>query len=281
MLSKNKTTMVALEKRYSDWESRQEKLDSLSKFAIAKSKNPKLERSIFFSEEQKPMDVLNALNNRYKNGSPKKKKKKKNVSTKPMVSPSPKSKRRSKRTKPVGPVIITCKDNIQHELPLPGKYDDVYTVRETIIHLAPFRGKGIKRIVKELYKEGRVDFSPTTFFRHFDKYVANSSALPDENYFGSTRGRKTGFVVEKVPKTMNAKEHANVSHVGDGLQDSRVALIESRKRTLEANGMCFDSDSLEPSKSTIAIYNKMATFLIQTCLLSMPILQGRRQSCGR
>jgi hypothetical protein len=236
MLSKNKTATVVLEKRYSDWKSRQEKLDSLKKFAIAKSKNTKLERSTFCSKEQKPMDVLNALINRYTTASPKKKKNK-NV-TKPMVSPSPPSKRRSKRTKPVGPVIITCKDNIQHELPLPGKYDDVYTVRETIIHLAPFRGKGIKRIVKELYKEGRVDFSPTTFFRHFDKYVANSSsALPDENYFGSTIGRKPGIVVEKVPKTMNAKEHANVSFVGDGLQDSKVALIESRKRTLEANEM--------------------------------------------
>jgi hypothetical protein len=69
MLSKNKTAMVALEKRYSDWESRQEELDSLSKFAIAKSKNPKLERSTLFSEEQKPMDELNELHNRCKNGS--------------------------------------------------------------------------------------------------------------------------------------------------------------------------------------------------------------------
>ena len=136
----------------------------------------------------------------------------------------------------------------------------MYTVREIIIHLAPFRGKGIKRIVKELHEKGRVYFSPTTFFRHFDKYVANSSVLPDENFFGSKRGRKPDYVVEKVPKTMNAKEHANVSYVGDGLQDSRVALIESRKRTLEANGMCFDSDSLASSKSTIAIYNKMTTF---------------------
>ena len=237
MLSKNKTATVVLEKRYSDWKSRQEKLDSLKKFAIAKSKNPKLERSTFCSKEQKPMDVLNALINRYKTASPKKKKKKKKNVTKPMVSPSPPSKRRSKRTKPVGPVIITCKDNIQHELPLPGKHDDVYRIRETVIHLAPFRGKGIKRIVKELYKEGRVDFSPTTFFRHFDKYVANSSVLPDGNFFGSKRGRKPDYVVEKVPKTMNAKEHANVSYVGDGLQDSRVALIESRKRTLEANGL--------------------------------------------
>ena len=125
----------------------------------------------------------------------------------------------------------------------------------------PFRGKGIKRIVKELHEKGRVYFSPTTFFRHFDKYVTNSSVLPDENFFGSKRGRKPGYVVEKVPKTMNAKEHANVSFVGDGLQDSKVALIERRKRTLEANGMCFHSDSLEPSKYTIATYNKMANLL--------------------
>jgi len=48
MLSKNKTAMVVLEKRYSDWESRQEELDLLEKFAIAKSKNPKFERSKFF-----------------------------------------------------------------------------------------------------------------------------------------------------------------------------------------------------------------------------------------
>ena len=89
MLSKNKTATVVLEKRYSDWKSRQEKLDSLKKFAIAKSKNPKLERSTFFSEEHQPMDELNELHNRCKNGSPKKKKKKKNGSTKPMVSPSP------------------------------------------------------------------------------------------------------------------------------------------------------------------------------------------------
>jgi hypothetical protein len=61
-----------------------------------------------------------------------------------MVSPSPPSKGRSKTSKPVGPVIITCKDNIQHKLSLPGKHDNVYTVRETIIYLAPFRGMGIQ-----------------------------------------------------------------------------------------------------------------------------------------
>jgi hypothetical protein len=60
MLSKNKTATVVLEKRrYSDWECRQEKLDSLKEFAIAKSKNPKLKRSKKNPKEKTMDGVLN------------------------------------------------------------------------------------------------------------------------------------------------------------------------------------------------------------------------------
>ena len=183
--------MVALEKHCSDWESRQEKLDSLSKFAIAKSKNPKLKRSTFFPKNKNlwmnwmHWSIVIRMDHQRRT--------RRRTS---VLSPWFHHRRHQKEGQR-GQNIRTGHYRMQRK-------HSAWTAiaRETWWCVHCLRDNySLGTILRQGYEEnrqrtawrGRVDFSPTTFFRHFDKYVANSSALPVENYFGSKRGWKQGL----------------------------------------------------------------------------------------
>ena len=63
-----------------------------------------------------------------------------------------------------------------------------------------------------------------------------------------------------MSEKMIAREHAKISFVGDGLQEAKEALVDATKRAAEAKGICVDSVSIEPSRKTVQIYERMSTF---------------------
>ena len=94
---------------------------------------------------------------------------------------------------------ILLKNGNEVHLPAP-EYDSEqnhYTVRELLIHLLPYDGQGIKRIIEEISKRGRCHCSQSIFMRKFREYK-QTKILPDKSEFGDTRGRPVPIATESI-----------------------------------------------------------------------------------
>jgi hypothetical protein len=274
-LTKNKNITVAAEKRYSVREAEQKYFEKAEKFALEKERNP--DTKLCFPSKSEKIDVKEEYNEMVERRrlvklpdevlSPAKNKKKRiNTITPPSTKRMP-AKRKSNRKRKqyssesrIGNVSLKIKDK-EHVLPEPGKHEKIYTLREIILHMEPFKGKGVKKMAKRLREEGRVLVSPTTLLRYIKNYEKNPKSLPADDDFGvKKKGRPSKIVDDKVSEKLNAREHANISYVGDGLQEAKEALIEATKEAAKAKGICVDSVSIEPDPKTVEIYDRMATF---------------------
>jgi len=176
--------------------------------------------------------------------------------------------------------VITLSANKLFALPLPKKDDIFYTLRELVIYLSPFHGKGIRRMAKELRKNKRCLCSATAIVRYINDYRFNKS-LPCEDDFGDVRGAKPFVQTHIICKNLNDKEHMNMSYVGDGLDESKEALTQSRKRRAEGAGLdiaCLED--YEPCDNTIANYDAFAT-LIDPDITMVNTNSARKKSISR
>jgi hypothetical protein len=181
-LTKNKDVTIAAEKRFSVAEAEQTFFEKTEKFALEKAMNPntkmsmpsKFPSSTDFKEEFDEMVVRRKQIFPDVFKTPTKHKKTLAKMITPQSTKTIPAKRRSKRKQkqnsspsilPIGPASFTTTEGVKHVLPEPGKNRIMYTLREMILHLEPFHGKGMKKIVTDLRKQGRVQFSPATFVR--------------------------------------------------------------------------------------------------------------------
>ena len=157
--------------------------------------------------------------------------------------------------------VITLKDGSERRIPPPEHDKDkiLYTIHELITHLSPYDGAGVKRIIKDLKESGRCCCSPTSFIRKLQKYKRDGILSAEDDY-GDTMGRPTSIATESICSMMNAKEHANLSYVGDGLEESHKALSAGRKRKAQVEGIC--PENMEDyNRTTVSSYDRFATLM--------------------
>eukprot|EP00979_Chaetoceros_neogracilis_P001777 scaffold317_cov230-Chaetoceros_neogracile.AAC.11 len=151
------------------------------------------------------------------------------------------------------------KDSSTFTIPPPEKDEWCYTTREIVQHLSSFpKGNAIKRFADELYSQKRVLLTSTPLLRHLRNY-SDSQVLPKEGDFGGSRGRSPILQMNSICKTLNERELSNVSFVGDGLEESKEALTETRKRHLEEQGLDICMTDCTPNRTTVAMYDRFAT----------------------
>jgi hypothetical protein len=99
------------------------------------------------------------------------------------------------------------------ELPNPTskEHPNLYSLREIVLHLAPYegKGKGIRKLIEYLKKSGRITFTRNTVEKYARKYNKDKE-LPDEGIMFLTVGRPsarpdtTTSVNEKVNESSNS-----------------------------------------------------------------------------
>lgn len=176
--------------------------------------------------------------------------------------------------------VFTLRDSSIFTIPPPEKDDWCYTIREIVQHLACIPGgKGLKRIAHELHEHNRVLYSSTAIMSHLRNYM-HKQILPDEHDFGGNVGRKPMLEVKSICETINAREQSNLSFVGDGFEESKEALTNTRKRRLEDLGMDIYTTDCTPSRGTIARYDRAAT-LADPEISVVPMESTRKKSVMR
>ena len=155
----------------------------------------------------------------------------------------------------------------------------MYTLRELLLRLEPYEGKGLKRIVDTLQSTGRCACSSATFFRHLKKYKSDKHILPSADDYGDFMGRPTPIATEDVTFMMNVKQHANLSYIGDGLEEAQSALAAGRKRKAQADGLC-PGTLTGFHRTTVAAYDRFAT-LMDPDISVVPMESARLKSLNR
>ena len=96
--------------------------------------------------------------------------------------------------------------------------------------------------------------------------------MPDEDDFGDRKkGPKPEVAFDSVCANLNKIEHIICRKWFAGF---KKVIIAKRKIRAKAKGMCKDSAKIEPSDSTVALYDRMATFFDPNISLVDPEMQG-------
>ena len=157
-----------------------------------------------------------------------------------------------------------------------------YTIlHELIVHLAPYDGKGLKRIVAKISKDGQCRCSIKTFMTWLGKFK-KEKILPEISCFGDSRGRPpskpktttmtttTNSVAATTPivaTATNANEHqnSNLSNIKNAIdidELSRQCLESGCKKKAQAEKkVARRTSGAGPSRSTVKSYDRFQALM--------------------
>ena len=82
------------------------------------------------------------------------------------------------------------------------KFPNLYSLRETVLHLHPYYGKGARNIFKFMLKENYVSFS-TRVFEHRSAIYRNDNVLPEPDVMTVPLGRSNNGINKKKIISLN------------------------------------------------------------------------------
>ena len=114
------------------------------------------------------------------------------------------------------------------------KFPNLYSLRETVLHLHPYYGKGARNIFKFMLKENYVSFS-TRVYEHRSAIYRNDNVLPEPDVMTVPMGRSNNGINKKkiislndnVQKKGNEGENAMIDAQGM-IMDRRMAIKGNR-----------------------------------------------------
>ena len=93
--------------------------------------------------------------------------------------------------------------------PTSKEHPKLYSLREIVLHLAPYEGKGTRRFIEYLKETGRITFHRTTVEIYARKF-RDDKELPDEGIIFLTSGRPTGQPGTLSDKVRKAQSEAKL-----------------------------------------------------------------------
>ena len=196
-----------------------------------------------------------------------------------IITPQKKVRGGSSRNVNSDPGSVIKLSNKEVQLPPPTSDKVLYTLKELILHLEPYKGQGLKSAVTQLNNEGRCNVSGSSFIKNLKKY-SEHKILPKDDYFGNYIGRPACLDTGSICRELNSKAHSNLSHVDDGLKVSKEILTLLGKRAAEDNGLCTEIIDHQPSRRTVAAYDHYST-LLDPSISKVPTDSARAKSLQR
>jgi len=172
---------------------------------------------------------------------------------------------------------ITLYDGTKVRIPSP-EYDPAkvhYTLHELVVHLAPYDGKGLKRIVAKISKDGQCRCSMKTFMRWLGK-LKKEKILPEISSFGDSMGRPPSKTTTTTPiatstpivtTTTNTSEHqdSNLSYVKNAIDIDELPrkCLESgsTKKAQAEKKVAHSSSGAGPTRCTVKSYDRFQALM--------------------